>query len=64
MSKRLIAALLGAGALAVTTLTAGIQGADAASPRLTHISGLHAQRVCAAATAGHATCLSKVMVNK
>jgi subtilase family serine protease len=64
VSKRLIAALLGAGALAVTTLTAGIQGADAASPRLTHISGLHAQRVCAAATAGHATCLSKVMVNK
>ena len=63
MNKRLIAALLGAGALAVTTVTAGVQGADAASPRLTHISGLHAQRVCAKPAAGHAACLSKVMVN-
>jgi subtilase family serine protease len=44
-------------------MTAGLQGADAATPRLTHVSGLHAQRVCAAASAGHATCLSKVMVN-
>jgi subtilase family serine protease len=64
VSKRLIAALLGAGALAVTTVTAGVQGADAAAPRLTHISGLHAQRVCAKATAGHATCFAKVLVNK
>ena len=64
MSKRLIAALLGAGALAVTTLTAGVSGADAAAPRLTHISGLHAQRVCANATAGHAACFAKVLVNK
>jgi subtilase family serine protease len=64
VNKRLIAALLGAGALAVTTVTAGVQGADAAAPRLTHISGLHAQRVCAKATAGHATCFAKVLVNK
>jgi subtilase family serine protease len=64
VSKRLIAALLGAGALAVTTVTAGVQGADAAAPRLTHISGLHAQRVCAKATAGHAACFAKVLVNK
>jgi subtilase family serine protease len=64
VSKRLIAALLGAGALAVTTVTAGVQVADAAAPRLTHISGLHAQRVCAKATAGHATCFAKVLVNK
>ena len=64
MSKRFFAALLGAGALAVTTVTAGVAGADAAAPRLTHISGLHAQRVCAARpAAGHATCFSKVMVN-
>jgi subtilase family serine protease len=63
VSKRILAALLGAAALAVTTVTAGVQGADAASPRLTHISGLHAQRVCAKPTAGHAACLSKVMVN-
>ena len=64
MSKRLIAALLGAGALAVTTVTAGVQGADAAAPRLTHMSGLHAQRVCAKATTGHAACFAKVLVNK
>ena len=64
MSKRLIAALLGAGALAITTVTAGVQGADAAAPRLTHMSGLHAQRVCAKATTGHAACFAKVLVNK
>jgi subtilase family serine protease len=64
VSKRLIAALLGAGALAVTTVTAGVQGADAAAPRLTHISGLHAQRVCAKANSGHAACFAKVLVNK
>ena len=63
MSKRFFAALLGTGAQAVATVTAGVAGADAASPRLTHLSGLHAQRVCAAATAGHATCFSKVLVN-
>jgi subtilase family serine protease len=65
VSKRIFAALLGAGALAVSALTAGVPGADAASPRLTHLSGLHAQRVCAAkADAGHATCFAKVLVNK
>lgn len=64
MSKRLIAALLGAGALVVTTVTAGVQGADAAAPKLTHLTGLHAQRVCATATAGHAACFAKVLVNK
>jgi subtilase family serine protease len=65
VSKRLIAALLGAAALAVTTVTAaGVPGADAAAPRLTHISGLHAQRVCGQAAAGHAACFSKVLVNK
>jgi subtilase family serine protease len=64
VSKRLIAALLGAGALAITTVTAGVQGADAAAPRLTHMSGLHAQRVCAKATTGHAACFAKVLVNK
>ena len=64
MSKRLIAALLGAGALVVTTVTAGVQGADAAAPRLTHFTGLHAKRVCAAVTAGHAACFAKVLVNK
>ncbi len=64
MSKRLIAALLGAGALAVTTVTAGVSGADAAAPRLTHLSGLHAKRVCAKASAGHAACFAKVLVNK
>jgi len=60
----LFAAILGAGALVVSALTGGIQGADAASPHLTHISGLHAQRVCARATAGHAACFAKVLVNK
>ncbi len=64
MSKRIFAALLGAGALAVSALTAGVPGADAASPRLTHLSGLHAQRVCAKPAAGHATCFAKVLVNK
>ncbi len=64
MSKRSFAALLGAGALAVAALTAGVQGAQAASPHLTHLSGLHAQRVCASATAGHATCFAKVLVNQ
>jgi subtilase family serine protease len=65
VSKRFFAAILGAGALAASALTAGVPGADAASPRLTHLSGLHAQRVCAAkADAGHATCFAKVLVNK
>jgi subtilase family serine protease len=65
VTKRLITALAGAGALAVTALTAGVTGAQAASPHLTHLSGLHAKRVCAKTpAAGHATCLSKVMVNK
>jgi subtilase family serine protease len=64
VSKRLIAALLGAGALAITTVTAGVPGADAAAPRLTHLSGLHAQRVCAKPEAGHAACFAKVLVNK
>jgi subtilase family serine protease len=64
VSKRLIAALLGAGALAVTTVTAGVSGADAAAPPMTHISGLHAQRVCAQATVGHAACFAKVLVDK
>jgi subtilase family serine protease len=63
VSKRFFAAILGAGALAVSALTAGVPGADAAAPRLTHLSGLHAQRVCAKPTAGHAACLSKVLVN-
>ena len=63
MNKRLIAALLGAGALAVSSVTAGVQGADAAPSRLTHVSGLHAQRVCAKPAAGHAACMSKVLVN-
>jgi len=63
VKKQLIAALLGAGALAVTTVTAGVPGADAAAPRLTHISGLHAQRVCARPAQGHAACMSKVLVN-
>ena len=65
MNQRLLSAVLGAGALAVTALTAGVQTADAAAPHLTHLTGLHAKRVCAATpAAGHATCLSKVMVNK
>jgi subtilase family serine protease len=65
VSKRFLAALLGAGALAVSALTAGVPGADAASPRLTHLSGLHAKRVCTTTpAAGHATCFAKVLVNK
>ncbi|WP_151081665.1 S53 family peptidase [Nocardioides cynanchi] len=65
MSKRFFAAVLGAGALAVSALTAGLPGADAATPQLSHFSNLHAQRVCAATpAAGHATCFAKVMVNK
>jgi subtilase family serine protease len=61
---RAIASLLGAGALAVAALTASVQGADAASPQLTHLSGLHAQRVCSAkGDASHATCFAKVLVN-
>ena len=65
MNKRLISAVLGAGALAVSALTAGVQSADAASTHLTHLTGLHAKRVCTATpAAGHASCLSKVMVNK
>ncbi len=65
MSKRFFAALLGAGALAVGALTAGVSGADAAAPHLTHLSGLHAQRVCAKTpAAGHATCFAKVLANK
>jgi subtilase family serine protease len=65
VSKRFIAPLLGAGALAVSALTAGVSGADAASPHLTHLSGLHAKRVCATTpAAGHATCFAKVLVNK
>lgn len=65
MSKRLIAAVLGAGALAVTALTSGGQAANAAGPHLTHLTGLHPQRVCTETpAAGHATCLSQVMVNR
>jgi len=64
VSKRFLAALLGAGALVATTVTAGVTSADAAAPRLTHLSGLHAKRVCAATVRpGHATCFSKVLVN-
>ena len=64
MNKRLISAVLGAGALAVTALTAGVQTADAAAPHVTHLTGLHAKRVCTATpSAGHATCFAKVLVN-
>ena len=63
MSRRFFAALLGSGALAVGAMTAGVAGAEAAAPDLTHLSGLHAQRVCAKAPAGHAGCLAKVLVN-
>ncbi|MGA8247163.1 MAG: hypothetical protein WB797_09675 [Nocardioides sp.] len=64
MSKRSMAALLGAGALAVTALTASAPSADASVPHLTRLPGLHAQRVCAKTpAAGHATCLAKVMVD-
>jgi subtilase family serine protease len=65
VNKRLISAVLGAGVLVVSALTAGLQTADAASPHLTHLTGLHATRVCTATPkAGHAACLSKVLVNK
>jgi subtilase family serine protease len=64
VSKGFFAALLGAGALAVTTVTVGISGADATAPRLTHMPGLHAKRVCTAPRAGHAACLAKVLVDK
>jgi subtilase family serine protease len=65
VNKRLLSAVLGAGALVVTAMTAGVQTADAAGSHLTHLTGLHAQRVCAATPkAGHATCLSKVLVDK
>jgi len=65
VNKRFLAALLGAGALAVTTVAAGVQGADAAAPRLTHLSGLHAARACARTPeAGHATCFAKGLVNR
>jgi subtilase family serine protease len=65
VSKRFLVALAGAGALAVTALTAGVTGAQAASPHLTHISGLHAQRACAAKpAAGFATCFAKGLMNK
>ncbi|HET7072063.1 MAG TPA: hypothetical protein VFI40_14655, partial [Nocardioides sp.] len=66
MNKRLIATLLGTGALAITALTAGVQGAQAAAPqpRLTHVSGLHAARACTRTpAAGHATCFAKGLVN-
>jgi subtilase family serine protease len=56
--------VLGAGALAVTALTAGVQAADAASSHLTHLSGLHAQRACTRTpAAGHATCFAKGLMN-
>jgi subtilase family serine protease len=65
VSKRFFTALAGAGALAVTVLTAGVTGAQAASPHLTHLSGLHAQRACAAKpAAGSATCFAKGLMNK
>jgi len=64
VSKRFFTALAGAGALAVTVLTAGAT-AQAASPHLTHLSGLHAQRACAAKpAAGFATCFAKGLMNK
>jgi subtilase family serine protease len=65
VSKKFGAALLGAGLLAVGALTAGVSGAaDASAPHLTHLSGLHAQRVCAKTpAAGHATCFAKVLAN-
>ncbi|MGI8522067.1 MAG: S53 family peptidase [Nocardioides sp.] len=60
MRNRLIAAVAGAAALAVASLTAGVQGADAASAQ----GGLHAHRVCATTpAAGSATCFAKVLVN-
>ena len=60
MKKHLVASLVGAGAMALASLAAGIQTADAASSH----ANLHAQRVCAAVPqAGHATCFAKVLVN-
>jgi subtilase family serine protease len=66
VSKRIFAAVLGAGALALGGLTAGVAGANAAAaPHVVHLSGLHAQRVCAKApAAGHATCFAKVLANR
>jgi subtilase family serine protease len=65
VNKRLIAALLGAGALAVSTVTASVPGAQAASPRLTHPTGLHAARACATSVQrGQATCFAKGLVNR
>jgi len=60
MKKHLVASLVGASAMALASLAAGIQTADAASSN----ANLHAQRVCAASPmAGHATCFAKVLVN-
>ncbi len=66
VSKRFFAAVLGVGALALGGLTAGVAGANAAAaPHVVHLTGLHAQRVCAKApAAGHATCFAKVLANK
>jgi len=65
VSNRFFAARLGAGVLVVGALSAGVSGADAAAPHLTHLSGLHAQRVCAKTpAAGHATCYARVLVNR
>jgi subtilase family serine protease len=65
VSKRFFAAVLGAGALAVSTLTAGLPGAEAASTHAAHPSGLHAARACTTTpAAGHATCFAKGLVNK
>jgi subtilase family serine protease len=64
VSKRFFAAVLGTGALAVSALTAGLPGADAATPPSTPTSGLHAARACTRTpAAGHATCFAKGLVN-
>jgi subtilase family serine protease len=64
VSKRFFAAILGAAALAVSALTAGLPGADAASPPSTHPGVLHAARACTRSpAAGHATCFAKGLVN-
>jgi subtilase family serine protease len=64
VSKRFFAAILGAGALAVSVLTAGVPGADAASAPVAHASKLHAARACRTTpAAGHATCFAKGLVN-
>jgi subtilase family serine protease len=61
MNNRLLAPVVGALALVLATLTAGVQTADAAPSAQ---GRLHAQRVCAAAPqAGHATCFAQVLVN-